>query len=25
VQFYTQQKVITTRWFGGEVGDVWKK
>jgi len=25
VQFYTQQKVITSRWFGGEVGDVWKK
>lgn len=25
VQFYTQQKVVTTRWFGGEIGDVWKK
>jgi len=25
IQFYTQQKVVTTRWFGGEVGDVWKK
>lgn len=25
VQFYTQQKVVTTRWFSGEVGDVWKK
>lgn len=25
VQFYTQQKVITTRWFGGQVGDVWRK
>ena len=25
VQFYTQQKVITTRWFGENVGDVWKK
>jgi malonate-semialdehyde dehydrogenase (acetylating)/methylmalonate-semialdehyde dehydrogenase len=25
VQFYTQQKVITTRWFGEGVGDVWKK
>jgi malonate-semialdehyde dehydrogenase (acetylating)/methylmalonate-semialdehyde dehydrogenase len=25
VQFYTQQKVITTRWFGGAVDDVWKK
>jgi malonate-semialdehyde dehydrogenase (acetylating)/methylmalonate-semialdehyde dehydrogenase len=25
VQFYTRQKVVTTRWFGGEVGDVWKK
>ena len=25
VLFYTQQKVVTTRWFGGEVGDVWRK
>ncbi len=25
VQFYTQQKVVTSRWFGGEAGDVWKK
>ncbi|MDQ6914037.1 MAG: CoA-acylating methylmalonate-semialdehyde dehydrogenase [Verrucomicrobiota bacterium] len=25
VQFYTQQKVVTTRWFGDDVGDVWKK
>jgi malonate-semialdehyde dehydrogenase (acetylating)/methylmalonate-semialdehyde dehydrogenase len=27
VQFYTQQKVVTTRWFGdaGAVGDVWRK
>ncbi len=25
VQFYTQQKVTTTRWFGGQVGDVWRK
>jgi malonate-semialdehyde dehydrogenase (acetylating)/methylmalonate-semialdehyde dehydrogenase len=25
VQFYTQQKVVTTRWFGGTVGDVWRK
>jgi malonate-semialdehyde dehydrogenase (acetylating)/methylmalonate-semialdehyde dehydrogenase len=25
VQFYTQQKVVTTRWFGGDAGDVWKK
>ncbi|PZR76939.1 MAG: methylmalonate-semialdehyde dehydrogenase (CoA acylating) [Chthoniobacterales bacterium] len=25
VQFYTQQKVVTTRWFGEGVGDVWKK
>ena len=25
VQFYTQQKVVTSRWFGGDVGDVWKK
>jgi malonate-semialdehyde dehydrogenase (acetylating)/methylmalonate-semialdehyde dehydrogenase len=25
VQFYTRQKVVSTRWFGGDVGDVWKK
>jgi malonate-semialdehyde dehydrogenase (acetylating) / methylmalonate-semialdehyde dehydrogenase len=25
VQFYTQQKVVSTRWFGDSVGDVWKK
>ncbi len=25
VQFYTQQKVVTARWFGGTVGDVWRK
>jgi malonate-semialdehyde dehydrogenase (acetylating) / methylmalonate-semialdehyde dehydrogenase len=25
VQFYTQQKVVSTRWFGDKVGDVWKK
>jgi malonate-semialdehyde dehydrogenase (acetylating) / methylmalonate-semialdehyde dehydrogenase len=25
VQFYTQQKVVTTRWFADGVGDVWKK
>jgi malonate-semialdehyde dehydrogenase (acetylating)/methylmalonate-semialdehyde dehydrogenase len=25
VQFYTQQKVVTTRWFGDGVGDVWKQ
>ena len=25
VQFYTQQKTITTRWFGGRVDDVWRK
>jgi malonate-semialdehyde dehydrogenase (acetylating)/methylmalonate-semialdehyde dehydrogenase len=25
VQFYTKQKVVSTRWFGGDVGDVWKK
>ena len=25
VQFYTQQKVISTRWFGDNVGDVWRK
>ena len=25
VQFYTQQKTVTSRWFGGVVGDVWRK
>ncbi|MDQ6940474.1 MAG: CoA-acylating methylmalonate-semialdehyde dehydrogenase [Verrucomicrobiota bacterium] len=25
VQFYTQQKIVTTRWFGDGVGDVWKR
>jgi malonate-semialdehyde dehydrogenase (acetylating)/methylmalonate-semialdehyde dehydrogenase len=25
VQFYTQQKVVSTRWFGEGVADVWKK
>ena len=25
VQFYTQQKVVSTRWFREGVGDVWKK
>ena len=25
VQFYTRQKVVSTRWFGDGVGDVWKK
>jgi malonate-semialdehyde dehydrogenase (acetylating)/methylmalonate-semialdehyde dehydrogenase len=25
VQFYTQQKVVSSRWFGGDVADVWKK
>ncbi len=25
VQFYTQQKTVTSRWFGGQVGDVWRK
>jgi malonate-semialdehyde dehydrogenase (acetylating)/methylmalonate-semialdehyde dehydrogenase len=25
VQFYTQQKTVTSRWFGGLVGDVWRK
>jgi malonate-semialdehyde dehydrogenase (acetylating)/methylmalonate-semialdehyde dehydrogenase len=25
VQFYTQQKVVTSRWFGGSVDDVWRK
>jgi len=24
VQFYTQQKVVSTRWFGEGVADVWK-
>jgi malonate-semialdehyde dehydrogenase (acetylating)/methylmalonate-semialdehyde dehydrogenase len=24
VQFYTQQKVVSTRWFGAGVADVWK-
>jgi malonate-semialdehyde dehydrogenase (acetylating)/methylmalonate-semialdehyde dehydrogenase len=24
VQFFTQQKVVSTRWFGGHVGDVWR-
>jgi malonate-semialdehyde dehydrogenase (acetylating)/methylmalonate-semialdehyde dehydrogenase len=24
VQFYTQQKVVTTRWFGDNVADVWR-
>ena len=25
VQFYTQQKTVTTRWFGGHLEDVWRK
>jgi malonate-semialdehyde dehydrogenase (acetylating)/methylmalonate-semialdehyde dehydrogenase len=25
VQFYTQQKVVSSRWFGGVAEDVWKK
>jgi len=25
VQFFTQQKVISTRWFGGDAADVWRK
>jgi len=25
VQFYTKQKVVSIRWFGDGVGDVWKK
>ena len=25
VQFFTQQKVVSTRWFGEGVGDVWKQ
>jgi malonate-semialdehyde dehydrogenase (acetylating) / methylmalonate-semialdehyde dehydrogenase len=24
VQFYTQQRVVSTRWFGDNVGDVWR-
>jgi len=24
VQFYTQQKVVSSRWFGDGVGDVWR-
>ncbi|HEU5246199.1 MAG TPA: CoA-acylating methylmalonate-semialdehyde dehydrogenase [Candidatus Udaeobacter sp.] len=24
VQFYTRQKVVSTRWFGDSVADVWK-
>jgi malonate-semialdehyde dehydrogenase (acetylating)/methylmalonate-semialdehyde dehydrogenase len=24
VQFYTRQKVISSRWLGGDVGDVWR-
>jgi malonate-semialdehyde dehydrogenase (acetylating)/methylmalonate-semialdehyde dehydrogenase len=24
VQFYTQQKVVSSRWFGEGVGDVWR-
>jgi malonate-semialdehyde dehydrogenase (acetylating)/methylmalonate-semialdehyde dehydrogenase len=24
VQFYTRRKVVTTRWFTGDVGDVWR-
>jgi len=24
IQFYTRQKVISTRWFGQDAGDVWK-
>jgi malonate-semialdehyde dehydrogenase (acetylating)/methylmalonate-semialdehyde dehydrogenase len=24
VQFYTQQKVVTSRWFGGDISDVWR-
>ena len=23
--FYTQQKVVTTRWFAAGEGDIWKK
>jgi malonate-semialdehyde dehydrogenase (acetylating)/methylmalonate-semialdehyde dehydrogenase len=25
VQFYTQQKVVTTRWFASGEGDVWRR
>jgi malonate-semialdehyde dehydrogenase (acetylating)/methylmalonate-semialdehyde dehydrogenase len=25
VAFYTRTKVVSSRWFGGDVGDVWKK
>lgn len=25
IQFYTRQKVTTSRWFGGQVDDVWRK
>lgn len=25
VQFYTQQRVVSTRWFGGNAADVWRK
>ena len=25
VQFYTRQKVISSRWLGGDVGDVWRR
>lgn len=25
IQFYTRQKVISSRWFGGATEDVWKK
>jgi malonate-semialdehyde dehydrogenase (acetylating)/methylmalonate-semialdehyde dehydrogenase len=25
VQFYTRQKVVSSRWFSEGVGDVWKK
>jgi len=25
VQFYTRQKVVSTRWLGGDAADVWRK
>lgn len=25
VQFYTKQKVVSSRWLGGDVADVWRK
>ncbi len=25
IRFYTRQKIVSTRWFGGDIGDVWRK